>query len=326
MIRRALPSLALAAVTAAACTSTKARGELMLVVDTDMSPGIDFDRLAIDLKVNGQTVHSEVYNELGLPGLRQFPLTYAVIGNDDPKTQVQLRVSTGRSSGGTATPVGAPTTLNELVTTVPTDRIAIVRMAVQWLCVGSARVQGDYVEGNCPEGTTCTAGTCVPWSVDPTALATFDERRVFGNGSAAGDGSCFDTIGCFSQGFAATLDRATCTIEAPVGGAGVNVAIIARRGEGGICGPDACLVPLTAESAVGWRSASGGRIQLPAAVCSPAFDHRATGIAVTTACAPRTEELPTCGPWSVVQRPGTFDGGAPRGVIGDANVTEAGDE
>src|SRR5262249_42591222 len=132
-------SLGLVATAIAACSgkTPPKQGELVLAIDTDMTPGVDFDRLEIDLKVNGQTVHSEVFSELGLPGLRQFPLTYAIVGSEGTTAPLQVRVATGRSDKGTATPVGAPITLDEVVTTVPSDRAALLRVHVQWLCVGS---------------------------------------------------------------------------------------------------------------------------------------------------------------------------------------------
>ena len=71
------------------------------------------------------------------------------------------------------------------------------------------------------------------------------------------------------------------------------------------CGPDV----------VGW-SDQGARIGLPPAVCDRLASGRIAAVAVTTACATKTEAIPTCGPWnSSSETPATFEAGAPDSVF-----------
>jgi hypothetical protein len=291
----------------------------MLVLDTDMTPGTDFDRLLIEVQVNGQTVNGSGYvsKEIGFAGGLQFPITYAINGRATP-TEVQLRVSTGRANKGFSTPVGEPVTLNEIVTTIPTDRFVSLYVPLQWLCIGYADAQDTYVHGTCPDPGSCIAGECRPTDIDSSSLQPFDASTAYGGGSTSGEGACFDVLGCFAAG-STTKPDANCTVEAPIGGAGVNVALIVPPGAGGICAPDACLIPLSAESDSGWRN-QVGRIQLPPAVCRDVLGKRGTGVAVTTSCPPRTEGTPTCGPWSIVKRAASRDAGLPESFATDGST------
>ena len=136
-------------------------------------------------------------------------------------------------------------------------------------------------------------------------------RASGGGGSGAGDGKCFDALPCFSEGAGAEVDRATCSIAEPVTGIGTNVALVMPPKSAGICGPDACLIPLDAHSATGWQS-EAGRIVLPSAVCDRLENKQIVAVAVTTACETKTESIPLCGPWSsVIEKPGDFDAKGP---------------
>lgn len=229
-----------------------------------------------------------------------------------------VAVVTGKASGG-GTRVGAPHSLREVVALVPTNRVALLHITIDRLCVGAAKPEPDgYVEGACPEGLTCVAGQCVDWTIDPASLPDFSEDAVFGGGSRRGDGECFDTAACFARGAIADLRLADCTVSLPGGGPGTNVALVLSPAEGGICedpikGP--CLVPLTQDAREGYRVA-GGRAVLPQAVCDRLAEAPATrkliGVATTGACATKTGRLPTCGPWSPYRRP-LGPGGAPAG-------------
>ena len=115
--------------------------------------------------------------------------------------------------------------------------------------------------------------------------------------------------------------------SAALGGASlqdVNVALVRAPDSEGICGPEACLVPLSAEVAQGWTAASG-RILLPPAVCDRLEDGDISAVAVTTACETKTRNIPPCGPWSSVgTQPGDFDAGAPVDLEGGGGEPFAG--
>jgi len=78
-------------------------------------------------------------------------------------------------------------------------------------------------------------------------------------------------------------------------GFGLNVAVVRPPSSDGICGSNACLLPLdrdpfTGPIVTGWREAAD-RAVLPRVVCE-----RSLPVMITTACS--TKNAPTCGPWS----------------------------
>jgi hypothetical protein len=261
---------------------------------------------------NGAPLNSVKISEIGLGGT-QFPATYAIISNGDPNALVHLRIFTGLGAVG-QTSVGDPVNLSEADVVVPTDRLALLRVPITWLCAHQAYDKGGsdhYVENHCPEGTTCVGGQCIGWAVDSASLPAYSDGAVFG------DGSCFDTLGCFATGTSVPLDPATCTIAAPPAGVGINVAIVSDKGQGGVCanGASECLVPLDADLATGWHDNGAGRLGLPAGVCNPINATRAVrAVAVTTSCATKTPSVPTCGLWSSVGSGGTLNAPLPSGV------------
>jgi hypothetical protein len=223
--------------------------------------------------------------------------------------------------GGVLTAVGAPLVNREALVAIPRDRVALLRIHLEWSCVGTAGsdpAQPGYVSGLCPEGTTCIAGACVDWNVDSNKLPTYDEKQVFGGGTAAGDGACFDTSLCFASGAVAPVDAATCTVPLPKGGT-PNVALVSGDGRG-ICSGGACLVPLDQNDGDGF-SVVGDQIQLPTSVCATPNDctlctprPRPLGVVVTTSCPTKTPSIPTCGPWSAIQTQAASGSAAPMGA------------
>ena len=198
-MKRSIRALVLASsALAAACSSDKPRGELMLVVDTNMAAGVDFDVFRIEVTSTATTGYDRVVStaEFGQPGLPvRLPATVAIIGNGDPSTLIHIRISSGLAptvaQPGQLTKVGIPKTLREVATTVPTNRIAMLRMPIEWLCSAETvtkQAQPDnYVDTTCTqEGTTCHLGECVPQSVDSSTLPDYSDGAVFGGSSASG--------------------------------------------------------------------------------------------------------------------------------------------
>ncbi len=325
----ALATLATCGLLAAACATKSApTAGLLIAIDTDLAPGKDFDRLQIEVQpTGGVKPYNTTFTEFGQPGLPlSFPTTLAIVEHSSPSggaDTVLVRASIG-IAGGAASPVGSPLVNREAVTTIPRDRVGLLRLHLEWLCVGTADVDATgYVAGLCPEGTTCIGGQCVDWSVGSAALPAYEESAVFGGGTAAGDGACFDTSGCFAAGTLVAPD-ANCTIPAPATGE-PNVAIVTKDGRG-ICSGGACLVPLDGDAVTGFTR-EGARLKLPSAVCSTAKTCSGckdrslpVGVALTTSCATKLPGLPTCGPWSAVKHPATTGASAPAGV----STTDAG--
>jgi hypothetical protein len=303
----------------AACKAKKAPGELVVAIDSDLTPGVDFDELHVDVVSQGVTPPDfPTIKEFGQRTQPySFPMTLAIVSNGDPRTKVQIRVAAGRSTGGHSV-VGIPLLLREITTSVPVDRVALLRVHLEWLCVGYAKenpAPDTYVEGNCPvDGLTCVAGECVDFALDSTTFPDYDESLVFGGGHAGrGDGTCFDTLACFAGAEVVTPDAA-CTIPMPAGDAvRVNVGLVSARCQGGICDDASatCVVPLDTATPAGWIE-KDGRIRLPPAAC-----RKARAVLVTTSCPTKTASVPTCGPWSEVLTPaGTFNASFPDAAVG----------
>lgn len=94
-----------------------------------------------------------------------MPTTLAVVDKNLGSEPVTFRISVGKSGLGNS-PVGRPLVLREVVTTMPTNRVDLLRLHLEWMCIGTAEAKPDYVEGLCPERTTCLGGKCEEWTVD----------------------------------------------------------------------------------------------------------------------------------------------------------------
>ncbi len=288
-IRRlvALVTLALAAVvlltTSCADETLPVKGQLMLVITTNMAPPKDFDTMRIRIVEEGSTVpiHDLDY-ALGGSQAVKLPATLGVVAGSDPNKTVRITVEARRG--------GVVRVSREAIARVPQGRIATLPLPIDGLCVESA-CQAD-ASGN---AQTCIAGTCQTANVDVETLPDFSPTEVFGGGTGQGDGACFDTLACFTNGKPAIVS-ADCSIERETqSGFGLNVAVVRPPASDGICGSNACLLPLdrdpfTGPLVTGWRE-KDGRVFLPSAICE-----RSLPVLVTTSCA--TKNAPTCGPWS----------------------------
>lgn len=201
-------------------------------------------------------------------------------------------------------------TFREAVTTIPTDRVAELRMPVQWLCNESAMPQVvstpdgkggvvNHVVGNCDEGTTCKAGSCVPNTVKSEKLPDYAPENVFGGSADPKGGKCFNTVGCLSEGTVVTPDMNDCTIAKPEADADrINIGL--RVPEGGICDQDSslnttCFVPLDSQDPEGWTLVDDGdRVRLPAAVCTRLEERKILAVYASTACPSKTAKFPPC--------------------------------
>ncbi len=312
---RAVSALGVAFVLALfACESSTtpqtAVGQLMIAIDTDMAIPKDLDTVRIEVVAAGVLQLGADY-ALGA-GKLTLPATLALLPGKNPADPVTVRVIGKR---GTTT-----RTLREVVTTVPTDRLATLRMPMEWLCVGTVKDDASGgLASSCAAGQTCAGGACVSSTVDATTLPTYRDADVFGGGTATGEGgTCFDTTACFAASTPAAFDAPSCSLEAPAAAAAgaINVAAVPSppgNATDGICDATRCLVPLDGDFAGGWGSSiAGGRIVLPSGVCASIKRGVAMTFVTSAGCATKTAAAAPCGSWSTVtSSTGTGkDGGA----------------
>jgi len=213
--------------------------------------------------------------------------------------------------------------LRESVTTIPTTRVATLRMPIQWLSTGmvtgGTRSSPGSVVTTCPSGKTPEQGGCIDNAVPESELADYDEGSVFGGGNGGGSGECYDLLACFASSITEELRTSDCTVADP-GGDKVNVAMVLPASSGdGQCGPKGCLLPLPSGQS-GWTRVNG-RLALPAAVCARMSAGTLEAVRVSTSCATSTADAPLCGPWSSVSGSST-DAGAGIGSDGDVDSGE----
>ncbi len=266
-LRRLLQSAVLLLPLAFSCSDKEAKpkGQLMIAISTDMEIPKDVTDIRVWITSTRlgrtETIYDVTYH-VGPNGAR-IPGTFAVVAGDDPAKPVEIRVIGER-------PSAAPITLRQAITRVPTDRIALLPMPVQWLCTerGVAKAPGDEnnpnyrIQSDCPDGETCISGSCKPAQVDPADLKTYRPELVFGGGRGNGTGECFDVLACFDTPAAvpAVVDRTSCTITVPEDDHALNIGLRLPANSSGICSTDRsrCFVPLDARSGNGWQLLTAG--------------------------------------------------------------------
>lgn len=292
MKRALLAPATLATVLACSKTVLPPKGELVLVITTDMAPPNDFDEVHLEIARNGSVVHANDYQFVGSAAIT-LPATFGIVVGPNPAEPIAIRVIARKQ--------GHARVLREIKTTVPADRVAELPIPIQWLCDGHRKElpNGDATSDCDDPAKTCIAGSCTDATVDPAALPPYDPAAVFGGGTGHGDGACFDTLHCFQHGTFVT-PATDCTIQSSAAEL-LNVGIFLPASGPGICAENACVVPLDQDPLFGWTKRSQ-TIRLPAEVCRRLYD--AYRVIVSTDCP--TKAAPTCGAWSA-----TGGGGAP---------------
>jgi hypothetical protein len=158
---------------------TESTGGLMVIVTSDMPVPKDIDTVRIEI-VRGSDNLYKVDFPLGTdPSDHQLPATLAVIAGSDPTEVVTIRVM------GLLGPRAR--TLREAITTIPTDRVAALRMPIEFFCDGQVKQTADNIDTTCPKDQTCSEGVCVDAHVDSSTLPGYtpgDELRDAGPSDA----------------------------------------------------------------------------------------------------------------------------------------------
>lgn len=145
----------------AACRSTTVTVEpsaLFLGVSTDLVVDDDFDSVGLFVSVRGEVKLARV-EEVRPTGTVALPGTLSITQPADPATPVHVRVAGYKK--------GQVIAVRDAVTTVPTGRISLLRLPVQWLSSG-AKVSGKQRDDN---GATPT-GAKVELKADPVGAAS----------------------------------------------------------------------------------------------------------------------------------------------------------
>jgi hypothetical protein len=291
----ALPLLAVAA-----CSSAqKAKGQLIISVDSDMSLPQDVDTVRVEV-IAGAETQPRLAGDYPIgqeEGEILLPATLTVLAGSDPALPVTVRVI--GKKGLTAR------TLREITTTVPTDRTAWMRMPIQWLCDGSAQAgTNGSITSTCGSGYTCAAGSCVAAQTPVQQLPNFRPENVYGGAMSPAAGACYDTLPCMQGGTIVTPALSSAgSCRAPFTGSPPTNVALQVAGEG-ICDDTltACFIPLDNDKDSGWQISESSLV-LPKTVCDRVSSGRVSAVLTSTSCASKTPELPTCGPWSSVKTP-----------------------
>ncbi len=288
-------SLLLGLVLSASCTEDKKAG-LIVAIQSDMAIPKDVDSVEIEVSSYGNEVFDRFY-EIGKDKLN-IPGTLTLLPPDDTATPVTIRVISYKDE--------EPLTLRRVVTTVPADREALLRMEIDWLCRGQVKREGDEIVSTCGDGTSCVAGECVSDDVDASGLDDFTSGDVFGGSNEDGQSLCFDTAPCFARNASAAdfgLNTKDCTFNldqsvsidgeaADLDPDTLNFAF--ETAQDGICGDWGCFVPLARDEQSGFWI-DGSTVHLPKAACDELGD---VDLVLSTACAVRTPNIPPCGDWT----------------------------
>ena len=277
----------------ASCSSdeTKPRGQLMLAITTDLSIDKDMNQVHVEVTDENGLVVDSSDRDIIPTGEDALPGTLALIPPNAGGQIVHI-VVTAKKNGKLV-----PRVVREAIAKVPTDRIAMLRMPLHYLC--------SDLPKDCDKDFTCKAGNCRPSEVDADSLPEYSEASVFGGGDSHGKGSyCLDAQACFERTAVLSPNLTDCSVPLPKGAdpAKLNVALVLPPMTDGHCIPDDsgtaqagnCLVPLDDDAEEGF-AISGNKIKLPPAACErPSL----VGISVSTSCRTKDLSVPICGPWT----------------------------
>jgi hypothetical protein len=305
-------ALALAVASSGCSSPPPPTGTVLLVVDTNLTPGRDFDAIRVRVTVPRSGF------------VREFAFEYAwnesaglTFLDDKAKLPLSIDLTNAeptleeRVASVTAWKAKVPVFERSARLVLPYSGVRELRIPVESSCV-SPRADGARWAVSQPETgwakscgatETCVAGQCVSDHVDANALP-----KHAGEGSTT---ACVSLEACFGPN--ATGNAPAQRVRLRPAGAGqacsadvtafperasFTVAVVERDGRG-ICSGGTCLSLLdrveSATAQVGWVPAPG-RIILPRALCT---DRREVWIKPTagSACVEKSPSTPPCAEW-----------------------------
>ena len=280
-----------------ACTDSSSHGAptgaLEITLESDLSIPQDMDHVRLQVTQNGKSL-LDVNSDIG-PGALLIPASFEVKGTGN-SAPVKIQ--------GVGYKGGAARVERDAVTPIPSDHVGVLRLALNYLCVGTAQTGANgQVTSTCPGGMTCVQGACVTSTVPPASVPPYEPS---GGGKVVGDagvaGGCFDVVTCFGPSQPVNVDSASCTLTLPAGTdpSKVNVGLEFAVGSGGgVCGSSACWVPLDSGTDF---TIDGSVLKLPAGACTSAAAKGGAWV-ITTRCLPKIESEPECGDWSSTPTP-----------------------
>ncbi len=326
-VGRPLRRSILSVVTAAACAfaapscSAPSKGALILAISTDMQAPKDIDVVSVYITTDG----APKFDYLGRvrpDGTVSLPSTLAIVEPEALNAQIRVRVIAFQTQ---TTGDANARILRDVITTVPHERTALLRMPLNFLDDGSGTgtLPTNYVPlgpGGAPEGDThfdvesivskcnfelgetSVNGVCTSDLVDSSQLPAYDPGEVFPDGGLQANGTpttCFDVESCFAGATPVMgLDLTTCSFALP-GDSGpassLNLALVTPD-TGACISPGQCFVPLANDPSEGW-SVTGGTVRMVPGVCARLQSQSDTQLYMAEGACP-SEQLsnPVCEP------------------------------
>ena len=312
----------------------------MLAFSSDMSVPKDITAVGLYIRTKSGTVlyNNVVEATVSATGDRsvRLPASFAVLSNGSPATvKVQL-IAYGTKR--------KPFVIRQATTSVPVNRLSVLRMPLLWLNQHSAdTANGVVVPTNAntsgqlnvasllsgqvaddfalPEGgfklpcanddESFIGGKCV--TVDPNAqLPDFDPTED----PNSPDGACFSVEACFSKA-ASVRERIQKDGKIDLTGfdlSSINLALVTKDGAGIALGDGRFAISLDSGSELEGFFVKNGALYLSSAVMHALDSGLATDIVATTSCAQKTLDVGNCGPWNPAKTPlssNRSDGGIP---------------
>ena len=311
-LRAALASSAAFLVAGVSC-SAPSKGALVLAISTDMQTPKDLNVVSVYVTTNG-TPKFDYLGAIQPDGSVALPATLALVEPDTADAELRIRVIGFQNANARV--------LRDVLTTVPHQRTALLRLPLSFLDDGSgsgtipanllpigsdAAPEGDttfdptQVMSKCDfdKQQTSINGVCASAIVDSSMLETFDTNDVYGDGGLTSSGaptSCFDVATCFQGATSpANLDTQACTFPLPAGADfnRLNIALV-TPGTGACVAPGQCYVPLVNDASDGW-SLQGDIVRMPSGVCAKLGEGATLAVSSGT-CPTQTTSDPVCEP------------------------------